>query len=90
MPFSDTRLLSVLSHTLWYLPNIASCQAMANLLHQKQNAFYNDYHVVVCAGADAGIGAIALAPKVQGGHGRSADHQEHYAHLRQADYRCDG
>jgi hypothetical protein len=60
MPFSDTRLLSVLSHTLWYLPNIASCQAMANLLHQKQNAFYNDYHVVVCAGADAGIGAIAL------------------------------
>lgn len=32
MPYSDTRLLNVLSHTLWFLPNVASCQAMANLL----------------------------------------------------------
>ncbi|MBE5738062.1 MAG: restriction endonuclease, partial [Clostridiales bacterium] len=31
MPFSDTRLLNVLSHTLWFLPNVASCFAMANL-----------------------------------------------------------
>ena len=37
MPFSDTRLLNVLSHTLWFLPNVASCYAMANLLTQKQN-----------------------------------------------------
>jgi hypothetical protein len=31
MPYSDTRLLNVLSHTLWFLPNVASCQAMYNL-----------------------------------------------------------
>ena len=37
MPYSDTRLLNVLSHTLWFLPNVASCYAMANLLAQKQN-----------------------------------------------------
>ena len=62
MPFSDTRLLNVLSHTLWFLPNVASCFAMANLLAQKQNKFYHDYKVVVCAGAAAGIGLDALRP----------------------------
>lgn len=39
MPFSDVRLLNVLSHTLWFLPNVASCYAMKNLLEQKQNTF---------------------------------------------------
>ena len=62
MPFSDTRLLHVLSHTLWFLPNVASCFAMANLLKQKQNRFYHDYKVVVCAGTGAGIGLDALYP----------------------------
>jgi len=62
MPFSDTRLLNVLSHTLWFLPNVSSCFAMANLLAQKQNRFYHDYKVVVCAGTAAGIGLDALHP----------------------------
>ncbi len=62
MPFSDTRLLNVLSHTLWFLPNVASCFAMANLLKQKQNRFYHDYKIIVCAGAAAGIGLDALHP----------------------------
>ena len=62
MPFSDTRLLNVLSHTLWFLPNVASCFAMANLLKQRQNKFYHDYKVVVCAGTGAGIGLDALRP----------------------------
>ncbi len=62
MPYSDTRLLNVLSHTLWFLPNVASCFAMKNLLDQKQNAFYHDYAVNVCAGTKAGIGLDALAP----------------------------
>lgn len=62
MPFSDTRLLNVLSHTLWFLPNVASCFAMANLLAQRQNKFYHDYNVVVCAGTSAGIGLDALHP----------------------------
>ena len=62
MPFSDTRLLNVLSHTFWFLPNVASCYAMYNLLQQKQNSFYHDYHINVCAGAKAGIGVDALEP----------------------------
>jgi len=62
MPYSDTRLLNVLSHTLWFLPNVASCYAMKNLLAQKQNAFYHDYTINVCAGIKAGIGLDAVAP----------------------------
>ena len=60
MPFSDTRLLSVLNHTLWFLPNVASCYAMYNLL--MQDNYFRDYKIVVCAGAKAGIGLDALAP----------------------------
>ena len=62
MPYSDTRMLSVLNHTLWFLPNVASCNAMANLLAEPQNTFYHDYTVKVCAGASAGIGLAALDP----------------------------
>lgn len=60
MPFSDTRLLNVLNHTLWFLPNVASCYAMYNLL--TQDNFFRDYKIIVCAGTKAGIGLDALAP----------------------------
>lgn len=62
MPFADSRLLSVLTHTLWFLPDVASCHAMANLLQERQNSFYHAYKVNVCAGAGAGIGVAALEP----------------------------
>jgi hypothetical protein len=62
MPYSDTRLLNVLSHTMWFMPNVASCYAMANLLKQKQNSFYHDYKIVISAGTKAGIGLDALKP----------------------------
>ncbi len=62
MPFSDTRLLNVLSHTFWFLPSVPSCHAMRNLLAKKQNRFYHDYNVIVAAGSAAGIGAAALPP----------------------------
>lgn len=62
MPYADVRLLNVLQHTLWFLPNVASCCAMKNLLMQKQNTFYHDYTINVCAGTSAGIGAAALEP----------------------------
>lgn len=62
MPFSDARLLNVLSHTFWFLPSVASCYAMKNLMAQKQNKFYHDYNIVVAAGTSAGIGVDALPP----------------------------
>lgn len=62
MPYSDTRLLNILSHTLWFLPNVASCFAMRNLLIKKQNVFYHDYKINICAGPSAGVGIDALKP----------------------------
>jgi hypothetical protein len=62
MPFSDARLLNLLSHTFWFLPSVASCHAMKNLVEKRQNKYYHDYTVVVAAGTDAGIGAAAIPP----------------------------
>ena len=61
-PYSDARLLPYLQHSFWFLPNVAACQAMANLLAEKHNIFWLEYEVVVAAGAAAGIGLEALPP----------------------------
>lgn len=61
-PYSDVRLLPYLQHSFWFLPNVAACHAMANLLAEKHNTFWRDYHVIVAAGASAGIGLDALPP----------------------------
>jgi len=62
MPYEDARLLPYLQHSFWFLPNVAACQAMANLLAEKNNVFWRDYTVIVAAGAAAGIGLDALPP----------------------------
>lgn len=61
-PYSDVRLLPYLQHSFWFLPNVAACHAMANLLAEKHNTFWHGYDVVVAAGASAGIGLDALPP----------------------------
>lgn len=65
LPFSSGKLLNLLSHTFWFLPSVSACYAMRNLLARRQNKFYHDYNVVVCAGAQAGIGLNALPPVKQ-------------------------
>ena len=62
LPYSDTRMKAVLNHTLWFLPNVASCFAMRNLLAEDQNRWYRAYKVNVCAGPKAGIGLAAVEP----------------------------
>jgi len=61
-PYSDVRLLPYLQHSFWFLPNVAACHAMANLLAEKHNVFWHDYKVIVAAGMSAGIGLDALPP----------------------------
>ena len=61
-PYSDVRLLPYLQHAFWFLPDVASCRAMANLLRAKHNTFWREYQVVVAAGPAAGIGLAALPP----------------------------
>ncbi len=65
LPFEDTRLLSTLTHTLWFLPSVSSCYAMKNLLLNGRNSFYHDYEINVCAGSKAGIGLKALTPVIR-------------------------
>lgn len=62
LPYYDESLQPLLNHTLWFLPRVASCYAMANLLAEPQNRFYSDYKVIVAAGSEAGMGAKALGP----------------------------
>ena len=61
-PYSDSRLLPYLQHAFWFLPNVAACHAMANLLAERHNTFWRDYDVIVAAGTTAGIGLEALPP----------------------------
>ncbi|MBW4549638.1 MAG: GIY-YIG nuclease family protein [Aphanocapsa sp. GSE-SYN-MK-11-07L] len=61
-PYSDVRLLPYLQHSFWFLPNVAACHAMANLLQERQNTFWHDYREIVAAGTSAGIGLEALPP----------------------------
>ena len=62
MPYSDSRLLSYLQHTYWFLPSVAACRAMAKLLRKRANRFFDDYEVIVAAGNEAGMGAKAVEP----------------------------
>ena len=61
-PYSDVRLLPHLQHSFWFLPNVAACHAMANLLAEKQNVYWHEYTVLTVAGSSAGIGLEALPP----------------------------
>lgn len=61
-PYSDVRLLPYLQHSFWFLPTVAACHAMANILAEKHNVFWRDYDIVVAAGSQAGIGLDALPP----------------------------
>jgi len=62
-PYSDTRLLPYLQHSFWFLPNVAACQAMANLLAAKHNVpYWGQYRILNAAGPGAGIGLEALPP----------------------------
>lgn len=62
LPYSDSRLLPYLQHSFWYLPSVAACEAMENLLCAQHNTYWHDYTVITAAGMKAGIGVDALPP----------------------------
>lgn len=61
-PYSDVRLLPYMEHSFWFLPNVASCDAMANLIAETQNKYWHTYKVLNVSGNKAGIGLDALGP----------------------------
>ena len=61
-PYSDVRLLEYLRHSFWFLPSVASCHDMANLLAEAATTYWHDYTVLTVVGPVAGIGLDALPP----------------------------
>jgi hypothetical protein len=61
-PYSDVRLLPYLNHSFWFLPNVGSCDAMANLLAERQNTYWHQFTVLNVSGTKAGVGLEALPP----------------------------
>ena len=85
MPFSDARLLNLLSHTFWFLPSVASCHAMRNLLAKKQNAFLSGLsrHRGRWQSGRHRRGGVAAGV---GNHGRPHEDQDHHPVLRETDH----
>lgn len=61
-PYSDVRLLPYMQHSFWFMPDVAACDAMTNLLSEKHNVFWLGYSVLNVSGTKAGIGLEALPP----------------------------
>ncbi|MDR3185785.1 MAG: GIY-YIG nuclease family protein [Christensenellaceae bacterium] len=62
-PFCDVRLRSILKHTVWFLPNVASCDAMRNIIqcaNTNNSWLKNNFTIISAYGKECGIGAEAL------------------------------
>ena len=61
-PFANHEMRATLNHSVWHLPDVASCEAMRNLLQRPSNGFFHDYEVICAAGRNVGVGAKAKVP----------------------------
>ena len=59
-PYESPDFAEAVKHTIWYMPDIASCHAMRDML--AEHAYFQDFETVVAAGNFAGQGADALPP----------------------------
>jgi hypothetical protein len=78
-PFSDSRLKEILSHTIWFLPNVSSCDAMYNILrHTEQNNWIkNRFTIIPAYGHRVGIGMEAIDPVKRAMNGQSHNTGQH-------------
>ncbi len=58
------RKLPYLQHAFWFLPNVAACHAMANLLAERHNTFWHAYRMSVAAVTAEIAPPAKLAPMV--------------------------
>ncbi|OOL29736.1 hypothetical protein GQ85_24145 [Rhodococcus rhodochrous] len=59
-PYEADMFKSAVRHSVWYMPSVPACHAMAEML--RSHPFFSDFEVVVAAGDAAGQGAAALPP----------------------------
>jgi len=79
-PFSDFRLKGILNHTMWFLPNISSCDAMRNLIrqdHTPNQYFKNNFTLIYAYGKECGNGTEALDYAKAAIHGKIHNLGEH-------------
>jgi hypothetical protein len=59
-PYEASVFAAAVRHAVWYMPDVAACFAMRDLL--AQHPAFRDHEVVVAAGSRAGQGAAAKPP----------------------------
>lgn len=59
-PYEAAEFKEAVKHSVWYLQDVAACEAMAGLL--RSDPFFSTFEIYVAAGTKAKIGAQALPP----------------------------
>jgi hypothetical protein len=59
-PYESPDFSKAIRHSVWYMSDVASCNAMEAML--RDHAFFSDFEIVVAAGDKAGQGAEAKLP----------------------------
>lgn len=59
-PYADARFADAITHSVWYMADVAACYAMRDSL--QKHAYFGTFEVVVAAGDRAGQGADAKPP----------------------------
>lgn len=59
-PYEAADFKDAVRHSIWYLQDVAACEAMAALL--RRDPFFSAYEIYVAAGSKAKTGAKALGP----------------------------
>ena len=59
-PYEADKFKEAVEHAIWFMPDVASCEAMAELL--RKDPYFSSLVIYVAAGIKAGIGANALPP----------------------------
>ena len=59
-PYEAEIFAGGVKNAIWYLYDVAACEAMAELL--KEHQYFSKYTIYVAAGTKAGVGASALPP----------------------------
>jgi hypothetical protein len=59
-PYESPAFTDAIKHSVWYMPDVASCFAMRDMLNA--HPYFSSFEVVVAAGSKAGQGADAKPP----------------------------
>jgi hypothetical protein len=59
-PYEHPNFTDQIKHSVWYMPDVAACFAMHDLL--AEHPYFSGFEIVVAAGPRAGQGADALPP----------------------------